>query len=37
MNASRCTGAPHLGHGRPACPYTASDLLKYPDAPLTLT
>ena len=37
MNASRRTGVPHLGHGRSARPYTASDLLKYPDAPFTLT
>ena len=37
MNASRRTGVPHRGHGRPSWPYTASDLLKYPDAPLTFT
>ena len=37
MNASRRTGVPQRGHGRPSCPYTASDRSKYPDAPFTLT
>ena len=37
MNCSRRIGVPHRGHGRPCCPYAASERSKYPDAPLTLT
>lgn len=28
MNGSLRTGRPHRGHGRPSCPYTASDRSK---------
>ncbi len=37
MNATRRTGVPQRGQGRPSCPYTASERSKYPLSPLTLT